>query len=118
MAGCTAIVVAITPTKIYAANAGDSRAVLFRDGKTEPLSEDHKPSLESEKDRILKAGGQIIDGRVNGNLNLTRSLGDFSQKSVPKVPFHMQPIICLPEIREIERNGKEEFLVVACDGIW
>lgn len=45
MAGCTAIVVVISPDKIFVANAGDSRAVLYRDGKTEPLSEDHKPSL-------------------------------------------------------------------------
>jgi serine/threonine protein phosphatase PrpC len=49
---------------------------------------------------------------------LTRSLGDFTHKSVQKVPFHMQPIICLPDIREVERNGKEEFMVIACDGIW
>lgn len=32
-AGCTAIVIVISPDKIYAANAGDSRAVLMRDGK-------------------------------------------------------------------------------------
>lgn len=30
----------------------------------------------------------------------------------------MQPIICLPEIREIDITGKEEFMLVACDGIW
>jgi serine/threonine protein phosphatase PrpC len=45
MAGCTAIVVVISPDKIYIANAGDSRAVLSRGGKTVALSEDHKPSL-------------------------------------------------------------------------
>ena len=117
-AGCTAIVVVISPEKIYVANAGDSRAVLMRNGKVEALSEDHKPSLESERDRIIKAGATIVEGRVNGNLNLTRSLGDFSQKNVPKVPFHLQPIICLPEVRELERTGKEEFIIMGCDGIW
>lgn len=117
-AGCTAIVVVISPDKIYAANAGDSRAVLMRNGKVEALSEDHKPSLESERERIIKAGATIIEGRVNGNLNLTRSLGDFSQKSVPKIAFHLQPIICLPDVREIDRTGKEEFIIIGCDGIW
>ena len=39
------------------------------------LSRDHKPDLEVEKDRILKAGGFIHAGRVNGSLNLARAIG-------------------------------------------
>lgn len=39
------------------------------------LSKDHKPELEAEKDRILKAGGFIQVGRVNGSLNLARAIG-------------------------------------------
>jgi len=41
--GCTACVVLVTSTKIYAANAGDSRAVLCRKGHALPLTFDHKP---------------------------------------------------------------------------
>ncbi len=41
--GCTANVVLITPTKIFTANAGDSRAVLCRKGNATALSFDHKP---------------------------------------------------------------------------
>lgn len=41
------------------------------------LSKDHKPDLELEKDRILKAGGFIQVGRVNGSLNLARAIGNF-----------------------------------------
>jgi serine/threonine protein phosphatase PrpC len=26
--------------------------------------------------RIKKAGGEIVEGRVNGNLNLSRAIGD------------------------------------------
>lgn len=40
------------------------------------LSKDHKPDLEPEKDRILKAGGFIQVGRVNGSLNLARAIGN------------------------------------------
>lgn len=39
------------------------------------LSRDHKPELEAERDRILKAGGFIHAGRVNGSLNLSRAIG-------------------------------------------
>lgn len=42
------------------------------------LSRDHKPDLEVEKERILKAGGFIHAGRVNGSLNLARAIGNCS----------------------------------------
>ena len=46
-----------------------------------PASEDHKPDNELEKKRITRAGGFVTDGRVNGNLNLSRALGDLEYKS-------------------------------------
>lgn len=45
------------------------------------LSRDHKPDLEVERDRILKAGGFIHAGRVNGSLNLARAIGDIQCSS-------------------------------------
>jgi serine/threonine protein phosphatase PrpC len=60
----------------YVSNAGDSRAILCSAGKPIELSIDHKPEVESESDRILKANGEIIEGRINGNLNLSRAIGD------------------------------------------
>ena len=55
--GCTANVILIdNMKKLYVANAGDSRCVLARGGKTIPLSFDHKPDNEEEKNRIEKAG--------------------------------------------------------------
>tara|TARA_B110000914_G_C15372576_1_gene403891 strand:+ start:665 stop:832 length:168 start_codon:yes stop_codon:yes gene_type:complete len=44
------------------------------------MSKDHKPECQVEIDRIEKAGSVITDGRVDGNLNLTRSLGDLKYK--------------------------------------
>ena len=83
--GCTALVVFMTPEHIYCANSGDSRSVLARMSESGTLqavalSEDHKPENELEKARIEAAGGYVKDNRVNGNLNLSRSLGDFEYK--------------------------------------
>ena len=76
--GCTACVMGVDETskKLYFANAGDSRVVLCRKGVAEEMSTDHKPELESEKNRIYKADGWISEGRVKGNLNLTIGFGD------------------------------------------
>ena len=74
----------ITPTEIYVANAGDSRAVigLKKGDKYEALamSEDHKPDNEGEKKRIEEAGGFVEDNRVRGILALSRSIGDLEYK--------------------------------------
>ena len=45
------------------------------------LSDDHKPDNAAEKARIMAAGGFVEENRVNGSLNLSRSMGDFEYKS-------------------------------------
>ena len=83
--GCTANVVVIDQAlkKIFVANAGDSRCVMGAGGKCIPMSFDHKPEGEVEKKRIENAGSTISDGRVDGNLNLTRAFGDLKYKNKP-----------------------------------
>ena len=49
-------------------------------GKAVEMSIDHKPDNQAEIDRITAAGSVITEGRVDGNLNLTRSLGDTRYK--------------------------------------
>ena len=78
--GCTANVILIKDEIIICANAGDSRAVLSKKGVAFEMSKDHKPDDETEKARIIKAGSVVEDGRVDGNLNLSRSLGDLKYK--------------------------------------
>jgi serine/threonine protein phosphatase PrpC len=120
--GCTATVVLISKDSIYCANAGDSRTVLARSSKTnqvEPLSEDHKPDNAEEKARIEAAGGFVEENRVNGSLNLSRSLGDFEYKSNPKKSYKEQMVTCDPEVKRVSRQpNHDEFIILACDGIW
>lgn len=49
------------------------------------MSVDHKPDDPEELKRIKMAGGQVMDGRVNGNLNLSRALGDHEYKQNGKI---------------------------------
>lgn len=66
--------------KIFLGNVGDSRAIASIKGKALPLSFDHKPNNEEESRRINAAGGWVEFNRVNGNLALSRALGDFGFK--------------------------------------
>ncbi|CAK7197574.1 Protein phosphatase 2C 2 [Sporothrix eucalyptigena] len=118
VSGCTACVGLITDDKIYCANAGDSRAVLGVKGRAKPLSFDHKPQNDGEKARIVAAGGFVDFGRVNGNLALSRAIGDFEfKKNADKIPEE-QIVTAYPDVTVHELGDNDEFLVIACDGIW
>lgn len=119
-AGCTAVCAVITDKVLTVANAGDSRVVLCRaDGFTEPMSFDHKPVHDVEFSRIREAGGFVNNfGRVNGNLNLSRSIGDLKYKQVPNIAPSAQMITAEPDIKQITLDSDDEFLILACDGIW
>jgi len=84
--GTTACVVVVTPGFVVCANAGDSRAVISRSGnKAVPLSYDHKPDDNEEENRIRAAGGYVAGGRVEGDLAVSRGLGDFRFKRMDVV---------------------------------
>ena len=70
----------VTPNEIYCANAGDSRTVICEYGNATEMSKDHKPDLPEERSRIIRAGGEVVEGRVNGMLALSRAIGDFDYK--------------------------------------
>ncbi|XP_028781043.1 probable protein phosphatase 2C 21 [Neltuma alba] len=116
--GCTACVAVIQGNQLVVANAGDSRCVISRKGQAHNLSKDHKPDLEVERDRILKAGGFIQVGRVNGSLNLARAIGDMEFKQNKFLPAEKQIVTADPDITSVELCDDDEFLVIACDGIW
>lgn len=110
-AGCTANVLVFDDENYWVANAGDSRSALSRAGKLVVLSEDHKPESEIEKGRIEKAGGMIMNGRVNGGLNLTRAIGnqwanagDFEYKNNSNLNYKDQMITCHPDVKKVARS--------------
>ncbi|KAM6492869.1 Protein phosphatase 2C (PP2C)-like domain containing protein [Amanita muscaria] len=117
--GATAVAALLTAdNKIYVANAGDSRSVIDIKGEAKPLSFDHKPTNEPERARICAAGGYIECERVNGNLALSRALGDFQYKKNNELTPEKQIVTADPDVTCHEVTEEDEFLVLACDGIW
>lgn len=100
--------------KCWTINIGDSRSMRVRQvapGQFEykQLSVDHKATNEEEVKRVEKEGGSIINGRLAGNLMITRSLGDFD--------FKKYGLSSVPDISE--RNVQaNDIYIVASDGLW
>ncbi|KAK7909066.1 hypothetical protein PG985_014944 [Apiospora marii] len=95
---------------LYTANVGDARIILCRNGKALRLSYDHKGSDENEGKRIANAGGLILNNRVNGVLAVTRALGDTYMKDlVTGHPYTTETVI---------QAEMDEFVIIACDGLW
>jgi hypothetical protein len=114
--GSTACVAIIKEKTLYVANLGDSRAVLCCARKAVPLSADHNTSSKAEQDRVIADGGFLAsdgeDLRVGGELSVTRSFGDYGR--VEKV----RGLSADPDIREHSLTEDDEFLLIACDGLW
>eukprot|EP00238_Polyblepharides_amylifera_P006246 CAMPEP_0196576842 /NCGR_PEP_ID=MMETSP1081-20130531/6014_1 /TAXON_ID=36882 /ORGANISM="Pyramimonas amylifera, Strain CCMP720" /LENGTH=319 /DNA_ID=CAMNT_0041895559 /DNA_START=397 /DNA_END=1356 /DNA_ORIENTATION=- len=121
--GCTALVVMIFEGTLYIANAGDSLAVLSRDGQAVSLNELHNPHLKPEADRIKAVGGQVKQGKGGilrvfnqvgaGGIAVTRSLGDSQYKdaSCPLLSGE-------PDVNVYPLSATDEFLVIGSDGLW
>ncbi|KAK2659367.1 hypothetical protein Ddye_005900 [Dipteronia dyeriana] len=110
-AGSTASTAVLLGNRLLVANVGDSRVVACKAGSAIPLSIDHKPDRDDERQRIEEAGGFIIwagTWRVGGVLAISRAFGDKLLK-----PY----VVAEPEIQE-EEIGGVDFLIIASDGLW
>jgi len=116
--GCTAGAAMVRNGEGTVANTGDSRCVISRNGVAEPLTLDHKPVLLEEAERIMNAGGFVRDNRVNGALNVSRTLGDLDFKRNDKLPHTHQMVVATPDITTFDLQKGDEFMIIACDGIW
>ncbi|VDM16412.1 unnamed protein product [Hydatigera taeniaeformis] len=123
--GSTATTVLLVNNTLYIANIGDSAAVMARrreggDGDEAAmeslvglrLTRDHTPLDPGERERLTRVSNiRIIDGRVNGQLEVSRSFGDYQ--------FKRHGVSCLPDVKKYELvPGRDRFLLIACDGLW
>ncbi|KAI7747853.1 hypothetical protein M8C21_027425 [Ambrosia artemisiifolia] len=113
--GTTALTTLVFGRLMVVANAGDCRAVLGKRGKAIELSNDHKPNSIPERCRIEQLGGVIYDGYLNGQLSVSRALGDWHMKGSKGSGC---PLSAEPELQEILLMEDDEFLIMGCDGLW
>lgn len=136
--GSTGATVLILGRRLFAANVGDSRVVLCRGGgQCVELTSDHKPSRPDEAARVRAAGGFILHKRVMGELAITRAFGDKSFKMGIKAMLEddaeeltgtngteerkdlTAPLVSAePEIASMVLSHSDEFLLLACDGLF
>jgi len=136
--GSTAATIVLMGRRLFAANVGDSRVVLCRNGgQCVELTSDHKPSRPDEAARVRAAGGFILHKRVMGELAITRAFGDKSFKMGIKAMLDEEsedmnngggddlakdltaPLVSSePEIASMVMNHNDEFLLLACDGLF
>lgn len=116
--GAAANCVFLHRRKIVCANAGDCRAVLCREGKPVQLSFDHKPKNPDEETRIVRAGAQVENGRINMELAVSRAVGDTYFKLNDKLSWKEQAVTAAPDVTVTTLHSTDQFIVIACDGIW
>uniref|UniRef100_A0A453F5U0 protein-serine/threonine phosphatase n=1 Tax=Aegilops tauschii subsp. strangulata TaxID=200361 RepID=A0A453F5U0_AEGTS len=71
-----------------------------------------RPDRPDEMERVEAAGGKVINWngyRILGVLATSRSIGDYYLK-----PY----VIAEPEVTVMDRTDKDEFLILASDGLW
>ncbi|KNA12988.1 hypothetical protein SOVF_120940 [Spinacia oleracea] len=126
--GTTALSFVRQGEKIIIANVGDSRAVLGTtsdDGDlvAVQLTIDFKPNLPQEAERIMQCNGRVFclddepgvhrvwlpDEEVPG-LAMSRAFGDYCIKDFG--------LISVPEVTQRNITSKDQFIVLATDGVW
>ena len=134
--GSCAVVMLVTPTTIYVANVGDSRAIMSSNGghSFASISRDHKPGEIGEKTRIERAGGKIYQSNVinpsnqaqsilgpvrvlPGRLSVSRTFGDCMAK-FEKYGGNPRCIVAEPDIFKVPNKADLDFILIASDGIF
>ncbi|KAK9215640.1 hypothetical protein WN944_007645 [Citrus x changshan-huyou] len=126
--GTTALTIVRQGEFIMVANVGDSRAVLAttsEDGSLVPvqLTVDFKPNLPYEAERIIQCKGRVfcledepgvhrvwLPNEECPGLAMSRAFGDYCVKDYG--------LISVPEVTQRHITSRDQFVVLATDGVW
>ncbi|VFQ91714.1 unnamed protein product [Cuscuta campestris] len=126
--GSTAVVLVVQGQDIIVGNIGDSRAILATRDKDDSLmavqlTVDLKPNLPREAARIQKFKGRVfalqdepevarvwLPNSDSPGLAMARAFGDFCLKDFG--------LISIPDVYYHRITERDEFVVLATDGVW
>ena len=138
--GCTASIILQRHSKLYIANAGDSRSfvVMYRakekSAKVIYISREDKPNLPDERERVEKAGGQVLipmsgtsrvlytdpESGLTSGLAMSRSIGDWEVGKFGVIPDPIVDVIDIEQVVDEYTESDDDifiFAVSATDGI-
>ena len=119
ISGSTSVCTFVSSSHIISGWVGDSRCMVGKaNGECVSLSEDHKPEDIRERKRIYAAGGFVMDNRVDGQLAMSRALGDFHFKGNESIARSKQKVSCIPEVQVHKRDPTDRLLLICCDGVF
>lgn len=124
--GTTLVLAIFVRDKLCVANVGDSEAVLCRGANAIAMTAVHNTKKnKQELERVARAGGHIRKNRLahpvyprGVSLSVSRSIGDASFKSLEFTGGKKSGLICEPFIRIERLSMSDEFIILACDGLW
>merc|ERR1711920_995381 len=115
--GCCAVVLISLGAQCWIANLGDSAGILLArtsaddSFKAIPLSNQHTCYVMKEKERIMRTGGAVDNGRINGILEVSRAFGDMHLKKFG--------VINTPDLMKVTLDPElDRFIVLGCDGFF
>ncbi|KAL3920035.1 MAG: hypothetical protein SGILL_003460 [Bacillariaceae sp.] len=138
--GCTASVVLQRGSKVYVANAGDSRSflVVYRPSKKTVeivyISREDKPHLPDEMKRVEECGGQVYlppmgtsrvlytdpDSGMQSGLAMSRSIGDWEVGKLGVIPdpivevIDVEAVVQTQVLRDCQIPPEDETMDTSC----
>lgn len=140
--GSTATVMFVGGGRLIVSHIGDSSVVLSRSGKPLEITSPHRPYGNSkvsldEIRRIKAAGGWVTNGRICGDISVSRAFGDmrfktkmkdmleegvregkWTGKFVSRIKLSGDWVTATPDIYHADLGPDIEFIIVASDGLW
>mmetsp|Transcript_111452 Transcript_111452/g.240138 ORF Transcript_111452/g.240138 Transcript_111452/m.240138 type:complete len:393 (-) Transcript_111452:66-1244(-) len=140
-ATCTSVTIMIVGDALVVGHLGDSRIILGKaDGHKgelvgEQLTQDHKPDLDDERQRIERCGGMVERLQNHSNKPFIRG-GDFMmRKALGEQPMQLQysrafgakdlkmfGLSCIPDVKVIRAGSAQcrhpRYVILASDGLW
>ena len=90
--------------------------LISNTGQLKFVTSDHKPDDNIEAKRIRSAGGSVSFGRVDGELAMSRSIGDYNYKQSTELKPQEQKVIAEPDCTLLTAEIGEK-LLICCDGL-